>query len=192
MHRIAAHATTHSPRPCVPHLQRPRSSQPVPPRGRMLRRGSLGVHAERCSTEPWPGSVFEQSIDAGAVAIRVREGGQSRYSLPSRPLAPRSRHDLRYCPHPPPACPFPRPDGCAERRSSHPPRLPRRFRVRASCGERAATARQEAAAAHADRRCGLLARQGADQRGYGPGLSHAQPIDVATAPSRSPGPLLSY
>jgi hypothetical protein len=41
-------------------------------RGRMLLRGSLGIHAERCSREPWPGSVFGAVwADAGAVAIRA-------------------------------------------------------------------------------------------------------------------------
>jgi hypothetical protein len=36
-----------------------------------------GIHTERCSAEPWPGSVLYRSgADAGAVAIRVfGEGG---------------------------------------------------------------------------------------------------------------------
>jgi hypothetical protein len=49
------------------------------------RRGSLGVHAERCSHEPWPGSVqCRTEADAGAVAIRVSgEGGMGKRSLPN-------------------------------------------------------------------------------------------------------------
>jgi hypothetical protein len=38
----------------------------------MSLRGSLGVHAERCSGEPGPGSGWHQTgFDAGAVAIRA-------------------------------------------------------------------------------------------------------------------------
>ena len=40
----------------------------------MPRRGSLGVHAERCSAEPWPGAVSIERAAGGAVAIRVSEG----------------------------------------------------------------------------------------------------------------------
>jgi hypothetical protein len=64
----------------------PRLGQPPQPRGRMPRRGSLGVQAKRCSREPWPGSGWNQSgSDAGAVAIRVRGRGVLRAQLPSPP-----------------------------------------------------------------------------------------------------------
>jgi hypothetical protein len=55
----------------------------------MPQRGALGVHAERCSAEPWPGSALHTTgADAGAVATRAlgREGLRS-LSTPSPPSA---------------------------------------------------------------------------------------------------------
>ena len=43
-------------------------------------RGSLGVHAERCSDEPWPGSGGDDRADA--VAVEFRGTTESRGTPP--------------------------------------------------------------------------------------------------------------
>jgi hypothetical protein len=74
-----------------------RPAQALPDRYTMQTRGSLGVHAERCLCEPWPGSGYCRSgPDAGAVAIRAflllhRSGGngspERRRKVTGRPPA---------------------------------------------------------------------------------------------------------
>jgi hypothetical protein len=89
---------THKADRAVPH-----SAQPARPRGTMLGRGSLGVHAERCSGEPWPGSVFRAVwADAGAVAIRASQN-VATYPTPcpdqsrGRALTVNLRYDASAC-----------------------------------------------------------------------------------------------
>jgi hypothetical protein len=64
-----------------------------------MARGSLGVHAERCSSEPWPRSgVLSNRPDVGAVAIRAHRLLQRSAENGSRPGAHQGPGGVRRVP----------------------------------------------------------------------------------------------